>query len=1265
MHEPVLRRLFSLNERELLTILTSTIGQNTYLAQLHAKEPAFDEIRKKLQSWKAGSPRKTKPGIPMEDRIVQATDQTTVSSLCYSCPEEALLSALSQRADLLDNTVVQMRIAQSTPRFITKFLLDEAHRNFAGPVISLLSPYRFLNVISGNSLQMLPAAQTRLGMMEPDEVHKFMNHERNFPFISHYLVQPMLRSILLEPFDTSLQKKIKMLIKEPNETKNSSRKADPRHDRAEHPSREYAFHRSHYQSAPLNEIGQNDLYVLIDEIRYNFSDNNPDEESSQFFEKKKPAFFYSKDNKGNYWINIADPRNAYIVRLFVETHNHTACMQLAATFPIAMQHLISGLVASISPTQALYGHTSLLVEPSHRIDDGMLDKIAPYISDTNLSILLMSPCGTQYLDNRNLRTRVLSKTFSQELGKLPKEIFKRLSFLRPLSFGRVLPSVIDQMRPDFAIFNYSLWALLELFKHANSEVIRSIQSVQSKLIISKLIQKLMHHGMPLDDNTLSYVVSNISDGELFDMLSSSSFNTLFSNNTVRKRTLSANFVDHYLWRLQNTKIKRILLTDGPHLLQCKQLLYTKSFSKRQFYQLLMLNETEILLVDKDILAHCLSKHFARKHLKKLPVAKLAFIFNNYFEETEPIIPDFLKKCDGEKCASLMALSDNFFDHELVRARCLKDDSVTKHLSRLPDTQIIRLLEAHQEAYRNPTFQKRVLSMQDERCIEQLVDLSARDTLLETVKSMVDEHNRSQMLPHPLENPLVQRRFLEDDLVENFTEFAPTNLFIRAVFSRPSLWSRQFIKGQILYLAKRVDSLPDITAIEIEWLEIMDNYLSHIEPLVREYRTRFAQNECKIDDIMQELKDGRRWNLLMKILTLFHDTMHYESTAQDLSDLTAQAPSGLTDHQSNLEVLGNFACLCLALCTETDFARAVLCKQKFHYLCAVLQSTELNQLIELAKRFITEGSDETARKLAPLEPASSQMAYVAGILAYDVYNQDHTQFLADLAHVKEQLDREQEMRNTSKFSHNLWASASRKQPVLAQHMKKFDQKLQEQIREEQETLRTLYSKRTSLHMMYGIYRLLAHAQDQEEANQMKVIMDAGWKAAITLSGNDDDSDSSFEDLFSRFPESIDIDKEFMKEVWKNMSEVPGFWSENSPLSKLVALKMATDKPTNLTQAVREHYYVIQVAYALYKEKGYKIDLDQPPYDIVTPTHAILCKYLDWELLSKDTMDTFKKQLQEHRLAAQQQKKVFVLYSPNIPQETKDSLYEEGITVVRSD
>ncbi len=84
--------------------------------------------------------------------------------------------------------------------------------------------------------------------------------------------------------------------------------------------------------------------------------------------------------------------------------------------------------------------------------------------------------------------------------------------------------------------------------------------------------------------------------------------------------------------------------------------------------------------------------------------------------------------------------------------------------------------------------------------------------------------------------------------------------------------------------------------------------------------------------------------------------------------------------------------------------------------------------------------------------------------------------------------------------------------------------------------------------------------------MKVIMDEGWKAAITLSGNDDDSDSRFEDLFSRFTESKDIDKEFMKEVWKNMSEVPGFWSENSPLSKLVALKMATDKPTNLTQAI---------------------------------------------------------------------------------------------------
>ncbi len=1252
MHEPVLQRLFSLNEREQLTILTSSIAPESHLSQLHASHKTFDETIKKLQSLKSKSPKKIKPEIPMEDRIVQATNQTTVSSLCYSCPEEALLSALSQRADLLDNTIVQVRIAQSTPHLIKKFLLDEAHRNLAGPLISLLSPKSFLTVISGNSLQMLPEVQTRLGMMEPDQVRMFMSTTHNAPFISHHLAQPILRSILLKPFDTSLQKKIKKLIKEPNETKKPSLKTDRPHHHTEQLPREYAFRRSHYQSAPLKEIGHYDLYVLIDKIRYNFSGKNPSKESSQLFGEEKRTFFYSKDNEGNYWINIADPRNAHIVHHFVDTHNHTACIQLAATFSIAMQHLITVLVESSRPTG--YGFVGALgesrnhTETSYRIDDDMLDKIAPYISYEDLVLLLKSPHGTQYLDNRNLRTRVLSKEFLQhELRRLPEVILKKLSFLQPLSFGSILPLMIDSIHPDNTIFDYSLWALLELFKHANSGVIRSIKSIETphgKSIISKLIEKLIHHDMPLDDNTVSYVVSNINDKELFDMLTSSSFDTLFLNNTVRKRALSASFVGNYLWQLPNTKIKRILLTDGPHFLQCKQLLYSKSFSNTQFYQLLMLNTTEILLVDKNIRAHCLSKHFVRKHLRKFPVAKLVFLFNHYFEETKSIIPDFLEKCDDEKCASVMALSDNFFDHEPVRAHCLRDDFVTKHLSRLPDNHIIRLLEAHPQAYHKPAFQERILSMQDEQCIKQLVVFSTRETLLERVKDMVDKHNLFQMISHPLKNPLVQRRFLKKDLIENFIELAPTNVLLRAVFPRPSLWHKTSLKAEIFDLKERADRIPDITATEREWLEIMSHYLDYIEPLVREHRACFAQKKCDIDNIMNELQDGPRWDQFMEILTLFHGTMHYEDASQDLSD-----------HQSNLEVLGNFACLCLELCTKTDFARAVLSKQKFHYLCAILKNTKQEQLIDLAKLFITNDNNETAKLLAPLEPASSQMAYVAGILAYDVYNQDRTQFFADLVHVQEQLDREQQVEASTQAMHDLLGAPPKKyQEKVTKFLRDRDHKEQQEIRQEQETWTSSYREKTSLYMMHGIYHLLAHSK---EADQTKEIMHEGWKAAITLSGNDDDIDSNFKNLLSHFPESID--KEFMKNVWKDMSNVPGIFSENSPLSKLAALKMA-DLPQ---AAISDNNYVLQVAYQLAKQ-GYQISLDQPSYDIVTSTLAILCKGWDWELQSKSTMNTFEEQLKEYHLDAQKQNKVFVLYSTNIPWARINWLHENKIQFVQS-
>ena len=713
-----------------------------------------------------------------------------------------------------------MRVMEIEPQILQQFLLDN-DGSCLEQLIPFLSTEHLLKVVSGSALQLDHAVQERLLSLEPYRLRAFMLSENKPHFLSAHLTHPELRACICAPLDKKEQKTIKKLFKEPaGETVIIS----------PIPPNPVSLDKKTLELTPSGKVqGTNDedtgLFLSINNERYLFSDNETVVKESTH-PAEQISFFYSIDGNGNKTINCNNPAHSEMVYLFIKKHSQRLCIQFASRFPIAMQYLID-----------YCKETKPYIEPE------ILTKIVPYMSDNDLLDMLCSPHKLIYSERRDIQNIALSESFLVNYGRMvPSEVLARLSLLRPLSFGKVLPKVFHEF-PIKHIDIIDSYALLSFFHHVNSQTLTLFQQRAS---LNKVLIDLTKKGHTIDDSALSYIISHTNNEELYSMLMGPLQKRLMMNETVHARALAFDFIEH-LARLPNELIKELLLTNGPHFNQASMLIRLPSFDNRRLCQLINLDAAEILFCNIDIRKRCTSPAF-QEYLGFLNPRKLACLFEQYKDEAQVVVPVLLKQCDAETIVNLMTLSPLFFQLEEVTAHFLASGMAERYLQRLTDDHVRRILETHPDAIKIRTFQERILTFHDAELIEHLIALSSKEVLIECVRNVIDQHLESQEIPHPLENPHVQKRFLEDDLLTEFIEHAPELIFIEAVFRDTSLWLKEPIKNHLSRLSSR--------ALGHEELTIMNDYCTILHPLICSLESIFTSHQFHLQSLLGKLQVSR-------------------------------------------------------------------------------------------------------------------------------------------------------------------------------------------------------------------------------------------------------------------------------------------------------------------------------------------------------------------------------------------------------------------------
>ncbi len=879
-----------------------------------------------------------------------------------------------------------------------------------------------------------------------------------------------------------------------------------------------------------------------------------------------------------------DPSNTEQVLDFLKKNSPAACMQFAAKFPFAVQYCITHLI-----------------EGKQYIDSALLYKLAPSISDHDLHELLHSPHALEYLDNRDIQNNTIALTFLQTYGaQLPQAVLSKLSLVRPNSFGMVLPSFFGSLTSTFDIRELDAYALLE-FSKANSSV---LQLLERRKVMSRLIEWLFHSKSSLDQDTLSHLISHISNDELFTLLNSQLGEMLTNNKTIQTRALEVEFMQQYLCKLPTTLLKKILLTDGPHFAHASLLLVNNICSSERLCQLLALDAAEILLSHPDIRKHCTAEPFVKDYLWQLPPIKLAFLWNGYFEECKPIMAPFLKNCEDDTLIALITLSDIFFNHPLVQQAFLERGLYKTHLSRITDEHLETLMGSHREILQLPQIQERILSQGNERLIEELLKDCKALMLLTAMKTVLENYDECYQQPHPFENEALQKRFMADDLREVFMQLAPAPISIKALYAHPALWSSPTAKAFITSLITA--AMEHIPLEQREQLAMMHSWVMVLEPLFATYKDLFTKHNFHATEFLPLIKERQRYQLVEESLKLFNNTMAcIEGESEEAIALK--------------DVLCNWCCLSLEQAGSASYEQAVIDIQKFRYISSVLSNKELSLLIEEAKLSITGGVAPNAELLASFS-AFEQMAYIVGMLAYGIYRNEPERFRECLAQLV-----------TS-------------QPIMLTIPVRVSPKV---------SPRPPQGARLYFQQILG--SLISYAK--EESQQALDIVMEGWKAADMLGQKQERLETEIEKLVDQLPSFIN--KDLILTISKNLGTVPGFYAERSPLRQLLALKK-----TGKTAGTRNCQYILHVAHQLTEQDITIQSLDHEPFDILTTHFAIICKKWQWSEQSEEALDAFKAMLTECKSNAEKISKKLVLYSTTIPYPIKHWLETENINFVET-